>query len=97
MFSGIVEVGGKLLWDEVRPWLNQAAKTLPFPAMAVSAEMLTKFREEEARLVATNENPISFEYLVRYEILLVPSLRSISWSASFRFKYYFLASLCFNF
>lgn len=61
----IVEVGGKLLWDEVRPWLKQAAKTLPFPAMAVSAEMLTKFREEEARLVATNKNPISFEYLVR--------------------------------
>ena len=60
MFSGIVEVGGKLLWDEVRPWLKQAAKPLTFPAMAVSAEMLTKFRQEEARLVATNKNPITF-------------------------------------
>ena len=65
----IVEVGGKLMWDEVRPWLSQAAKTLPFPAMAVSAEMIQKFRQEEARLLATNKNPISFEWLVRNNIM----------------------------
>merc|ERR1712079_39990 len=54
----ILEVGGKVLWDEVRPWLFQAAKTLPFPAMAVNAEMIQKFREEEARLTETNRNNI---------------------------------------
>jgi len=65
----IIEVGGKMLWDEVRPWLHQAAKTLPFPALAVNAEMLKKFREEESRLIKTNKNPISFEWLVRNNMM----------------------------
>lgn len=65
----IVEVGGKILWDEVRPWLDRMAKTLPFPAMAINAEMIRKFREEEARLQQTNKNPISFEWLVRNNIM----------------------------
>jgi len=65
----IVEVGGKLLWDEVRPWLSRIANTLPFPAMAINAEMLRKFKEEEARLHATNKNPITFEWLVRNNMM----------------------------
>lgn len=65
----ILEVGGKIIWDEVRPWLDRMAKTLPFPAMAVNAEMIRKFREEEARLHQTNKNPISFEWLVRNNIM----------------------------
>ena len=65
----ILEVGGKVIWDEVRPWLDRMAKTLPFPAMAVNAEMIRKFREEEARLHQTNKNPISFEWLVRNNIM----------------------------
>ena len=65
----ILEVGGKIIWDEVRPWLDRMAKTLPFPAMAINAEMIRKFREEEARLHQTNKNPISFEWLVRNNIM----------------------------
>jgi len=65
----IVEVGGKLLWEEVKPWLTRMANTLPFPAMAINAEMLRKFREEEARLHDTNKNPITFEWLVRNNIM----------------------------
>ena len=65
----IVEVGGKLLWEECKPWLTRMANTLPFPAMAINAEMLRKFREEEARLHATNKNPITFEWLVRNNIM----------------------------
>jgi len=65
----IVEVGGKIVWDEAREWLNTMAKKLPFEAMAVNSEMLRKLREEEERLLATNQNPISFEWLVRNNIM----------------------------
>ena len=60
---------GKLVWKEVRPWLSTIAKKLPFEAMAVNAEMLKKLREEEARLLATNKNPIRFEWLVRNNMM----------------------------
>jgi len=65
----IVEVGGKVLWEECRWWLQSVAKTLPFPAMALSAEMMRRMNEEEQRLIATNKNPISFEWLVRNNML----------------------------
>lgn len=65
----ILEVGGKLMWEEARPWLQTIAAKLPFEAIAVNSEMLKKFREEEERLVKTNKNPISFEWLVRNNML----------------------------
>lgn len=65
----IVEVGGKIMWEEVQPWLAAVAKKLPFEAVAVNSEMLKKLREEEERLIKTNKNPISFEWLVRNNIL----------------------------
>ena len=37
--------------------------------MAVNAEMIQKFREEEARLTETNLNPISYEWIVRNNIM----------------------------
>jgi len=61
----IFEVGGKLLWEEVQPWLNEITKKLSFKALAVNAEMLEELNAEEQRLTETNQNPISFEYLVR--------------------------------
>eukprot|EP00092_Neocalanus_flemingeri_P043105 GFUD01047408.1.p1 GENE.GFUD01047408.1~~GFUD01047408.1.p1 ORF type:complete len:289 (-),score=84.42 GFUD01047408.1:243-1109(-) len=65
----ILEVGGKLMWEEARPWLQTIAAKLPFEAIAVNSEMLQKFREEEDRLLKTNKNPISFEWLVRNNML----------------------------
>merc|ERR1712059_221487 len=65
----IVEVGGKVIWEEVQPWLAAIAKKLPFEAIALNSEMLSKFRQEEERLIQTNQNPISFEWLVRNNIL----------------------------
>merc|ERR1719158_1783015 len=65
----IVEVGGKIVWEEARKWLSTIAGKLPFEAIAVNSEMLKKFREEEERLLATNQNPISFEWLVRNNIM----------------------------
>ena len=53
-----------MVWKEVRPWLDKIAQKMP-ECIAVNMEMLKKLREEEARLLATNKNPISFEWLVR--------------------------------
>jgi len=64
----ILEVGGKLLWEEVQPWLSKIAAKLPFDAVAVNCEMLEKLNAEEARLWATNTNPVTFEWLVRNNI-----------------------------
>lgn len=61
----ILEVGGKILWEEAQPWLNEITKKLPFRALAVNVEMLQNLDAEEQRLLQTNQNPITFEYLVR--------------------------------
>lgn len=65
----IMEVGGKAEWMEVQPWLRVIAGKLPFQALAVSAEHLKKLREEEERLTKANQNPISFEWLIRNNIM----------------------------
>jgi len=65
----VLEVGGLAEWAEVRPWLSTVAHQLPFHAIAVHSEQLDKIREEEARLEQENQNPITFEWLVRNNIL----------------------------
>ena len=65
----IVEVGGNALWSEVQPWLSRIAGKMPFDALAVNKEMLDSIRAEEQELVETNQNPISFEWLVRNNML----------------------------
>jgi len=65
----IMEVGGKAEWMEVQPWLQVIAGKLPFKALAVSAEYLKKLREEEERLTKANQNPITFEWLIRNNIM----------------------------
>jgi len=64
----VVEVGGKVLWEEVQPWLSAVANKLPFNALAVNAEMLENLRSREQSLLETNKNPISFEWLIRNNI-----------------------------
>lgn len=64
----LVEIGGKVLWEEIRPVLNFIAAKMPFEAMAVSSDMIGRLDEEERRLEETNENPYTFEWLVRNNI-----------------------------
>ncbi|XP_040574750.1 large ribosomal subunit protein uL16m [Lepeophtheirus salmonis] len=64
----LVEVGGSLTWDQVRPWLTNVANKMPFHAMVVTPEILKNMKEEEARLKAVNTNPITFEWLIRNNI-----------------------------
>ncbi len=61
----IMEVGGKVLWEEVQPWLSKLCEKLPVRAMAVSQELLERLDAEEKRLEEVNENPYTFEWLVR--------------------------------
>lgn len=61
----IMEVAGKVLWEEVQPWLNELTKKMPFKALALNADMLRELNAEDKRLVETNKNPYSFEYLIR--------------------------------
>jgi len=65
----ILEVGGKAEWAEVQPWLSAVAGKLPFQAMAVNAQQLEKLNAEEERLTKANRNPISFEWLIRNNIM----------------------------
>jgi len=64
----IVEIGGKVMWEEVQPWLSSVASKLPFNALAVNPKMLENLRSGERRLLETNQNPISFEWLIRNNI-----------------------------
>lgn len=61
----IIEVGGKCSFEEAKPFLAMIAHNLPFPADAVSHEMLVARREEEERLEHENINPYTFKYMVQ--------------------------------
>jgi len=65
----ILEVGGTVEWGEVQPWLSKVAKKLPFEAIAVSKHQLDALKKEEKRLEKTNKNPITFEWLIRNNIM----------------------------
>ncbi|XP_068114829.1 large ribosomal subunit protein uL16m [Hyperolius riggenbachi] len=60
----ILEVGGRCEFEEVRPALEQVAKKLPFPAIAVSRESLKQMREEFLEKQRNNQNPWTFERII---------------------------------
>nr|CAG4641195.1 EOG090X0DE4 [Eulimnadia texana] len=60
----IMEVGGKCEFAEVKPFLEEMAHKLPFPAKAVSQEILEQDTAEEKRLKETNLNPYTAEYVI---------------------------------
>lgn len=65
----IFEVGGKVAWEEVQPWLNNVACLLPFSAIAVNQNILDTLNAEEKRLLDDdNLNPYSYEWLIRNNI-----------------------------
>lgn len=61
----IMEVAGNTYWEEVKPWLDNVCRMLPFEAIAVTKSMLDKLKAEEERLQEANENPYTFEWMVR--------------------------------
>ena len=64
----IAEVGGKVTWEETRPWLSRLAACLPMECIAVSAEQLERLDAEEKRLAEENTNPYTMEWMIRNNI-----------------------------
>lgn len=65
----IVEVGGYVEFGEVEHFLTQAAKKLPFPAVAVSRESLQGMRDKEEERRRNNQNPWTFERIITSNML----------------------------
>ncbi|CAG0884556.1 unnamed protein product [Darwinula stevensoni] len=65
----IFELAGKMEFPEVESFLREIAGKLPFPARVVSHDML----EKEARVnkweEQNNQNPYTFEYIIRNNML----------------------------
>lgn len=61
----IVELGGKCEFVEVKEFLQKYANQLPFPARAVSHEMLQKEKERKKYLENNNLNPYTFKYIAQ--------------------------------
>ncbi|XP_062865894.1 39S ribosomal protein L16, mitochondrial [Trichomycterus rosablanca] len=65
----VLEVGGHIELEEVEPVLKEVAKKLPFPAQVVSRESLAAMHEEFAERRSNNQNPWTFERIVRSNML----------------------------
>jgi len=65
----IAEVGGKVSWEETRPWLRRVAANMPMECIAVSAEQLERINAEEERLAQENTNPYTLEWMIRNNIM----------------------------
>ncbi|CAI9741451.1 ribosomal L16, mitochondrial [Octopus vulgaris] len=64
----IIEVGGKCEFSDVKGFLSNLAHLMPFPARAVSKQMLEEERQQEIEKEERNVNPFSFEYCVKNNI-----------------------------
>lgn len=85
----ILEVGGKISWDETRPWLSRIANVLPMECIAVSAEQLERIEAEEQRLARENTNPYTLEWMIRNNILDCQSYLSpydTKWFGKFTYR-----------
>ncbi|KYO41711.1 large ribosomal subunit protein uL16m [Alligator mississippiensis] len=57
----ILEVGGHCEFEEVKHFLIQVARKLPFPAKAVSCQSLKEKHQKEEERAHNNQNPWTFE------------------------------------
>ncbi|KAL1506124.1 hypothetical protein ABEB36_005548 [Hypothenemus hampei] len=61
----VVELAGKCEFKEVEEFLTDIANKLPFKAMAVSQEMLTKMKDQEKWEEENNQNSFTMKYLIQ--------------------------------
>ncbi|XP_030077997.1 large ribosomal subunit protein uL16m [Microcaecilia unicolor] len=65
----VVEIGGHCEFVEVERILKKIAKKLPFKAQAVSRKTLEEMHQEEERMEKENQNPWTFERIVKANML----------------------------
>ncbi|XP_065492316.1 large ribosomal subunit protein uL16m [Caloenas nicobarica] len=65
----VVEIGGRCEFEEVKPFLTQVAKKLPFPAVPISRDGLEQLRREEEEKKLNNQNPWTFERIITANML----------------------------
>lgn len=85
----IMEVGGKVTWEETRPWLSRLAECLPMECIAVSVDMLERLDAEEQRLQEQNTNPYTLEWMIRNNIMDCQKMLSpydIKWMGKFTYR-----------
>jgi len=64
-----MEVCGDMYWEEVKPWLRNITRMLPFEAIAVNKEILDELNKTETALQESNENPYTFEWMIRNNMM----------------------------
>lgn len=65
----ILEMGGRMEFLEVKKFLVNIAKILPFKARVVTKESFEEEEIEKKYIEENNINPLSFEYLAKNNIL----------------------------
>lgn len=65
----IVEVGGKIEFEEIYYFLNSVTARLPFPAMTVSADILAELKKEQEDVNRRNVNPINYRRCIEKNLL----------------------------
>ncbi|XP_053384436.1 39S ribosomal protein L16, mitochondrial-like [Mercenaria mercenaria] len=65
----ILEMGGEVEFEEVKPILQVVIDMLPFEARIVSRESLEQLNKEEELLEKMNQNPFTFEYAAKNNML----------------------------
>ncbi|XP_034952073.1 39S ribosomal protein L16, mitochondrial [Chelonus insularis] len=61
----ILEVGGDIEYYQVQKVMENIAMKMPFPAKAVTYEMMMAEQEEEERLERENLNPYTWKYIIQ--------------------------------
>merc|ERR1711860_358052 len=78
----VVEVGGKMEFEEVEDWMSMVALKLPFKAEVVSQEILDNRVKEIEKIDQENINPCDFQYLLKNN-----SLGCHSWMSKYDFEW----------
>ena len=64
----ILELGGNVYWEEARPWLKQVSKMFNFDTIVVNKQLLDDINKREQERQLANQNPYTFEWMVRNNI-----------------------------
>lgn len=79
----IIEVGGHVDFEEIKPLLQQVCYKLPVDAIPISNELLQKIKREEEKLERKNINPFTIERVIDYKMH-----DSAQWISKYDRKYY---------